>query len=56
MDFRFSDPRAGESEEETGVVDIGNSLAKFREKSRVRVVCVGPDGGEKVVYSSDGVM
>jgi hypothetical protein len=51
VDFRFVgvDEQAGESK-------LVKSLAKFREKGRMRVVCVGPDGSERVIYSSDGVM
>ena len=29
---------------------IVNFLEKFREKGRIRVICVGPDGSERVVY------
>ena len=29
---------------------IANFLEKFREKGRIRVICVGPDGSERVVY------
>lgn len=41
--------------EEARTVGIADSLAKFREKGRVRAVCVGLDGGERVIYPSDGI-
>ena len=45
-----------EVDELTGEFKIVRSLAKFREGGLMRVVQVGPDGSEIVVYSSDGVI
>ena len=46
VDFRIVG--AGDAEAEATV--IANSLVKFREKGRLRVVWVGLDGNERVVY------
>jgi hypothetical protein len=56
VDFRFGDVGFMGVDERAGESKLVKSLAKFREKGRMRVVCVDPDGSERVIYSSDGVM
>jgi len=56
VDFRFVGVRVMRADGETRAARIANSLAKFREKGRIRVVCVGLDGDERVFYSSGGAM
>jgi len=56
VDFRFVDVRVMQEDGETKAARIVDSLAEFREKGRIRVVCVGLDGDERVDYSSNGVM
>jgi len=51
VDFRFV---VMQVDGETGAVKIADSLPKFREKGRIRVVCMGRNGEERVVYSSGG--
>ena len=46
VDFRV----AGAGDQEAEVTVIANSLVNFREKGRIRVVWVGLDGNERVVY------
>ena len=46
VDFRILGAGDGEAE----ATAIENSLVKFREKGRIRVVWVGRDGSERVVY------
>ena len=58
VDFRLVDTEVevmvgGERALEPERVD---SLARFREKGRVRVIRVCLDGSENVVYTSDGVV
>jgi len=55
VDFRFMNAGYVGSGEETEAIEIVNSLTKFKEKGRTRVICVGPDDDERVVYSSGGV-
>ena len=55
VDFRFSDVGAVEVDKQTGEPKIVRSLAKFREKGRMRVVWMDPGGTEHVVYPSGGV-
>lgn len=47
--------RLVDADEPTGELEIVNSLARLTEKCRMRVIWVGRDGGESVVYCSDGV-
>jgi hypothetical protein len=54
VDFRIVDDR-GDGWQDVGL-DIVESLAKFREKGRVRIILVGRDGSESVVCSSNGVI
>jgi len=49
VDFLLAD-----AYEPTGELGVVNSLAKFTEKGRMRVVWVGRDGSKNVVYSSGG--
>ena len=58
VDFRFKDARAMELEvnELTGELKVVSSLAKIREKGRMRVVCIDPGGNGSFVYSSNGTM
>ena len=57
VDFRLGDVEVMAVDGWTGELKIVNSLAKFREKSRMRVVWVRHDGSDiSVIYSSDGVM
>jgi len=56
VDFRFVDVGGIKGHGDGGVVEIVDSLAKFREKGRMRVVLVDLSGSERVIYPSDGVM
>ena len=55
MDIRFPDAGAVELDEATAEPKIVRSLAKFREKGRVRVIWIDPGGSEHVVYPRGGV-
>ena len=54
VDFRFTEVGSMEVDKLTGEFKVVRSLAKFREKGRIRVVWVDPGGSESVVYSSGG--
>jgi hypothetical protein len=56
VDFRFADTGIMGADERAEESKFVKSLEKFREKGRMRVVCVGLDGSERVVYSSGGVI
>ena len=53
VDFRLADVELMEADKQTGEPKIINLLVKFREKTRMSVVWMSPDGNESVVYSSN---
>jgi len=55
VNLRFRDIGVMEVDEETRELRILNSLAKFREKGRIRVVLVDVDHGSETVVHSSGV-
>jgi len=55
VDFRFPDAGVVEMDEPTGEPKIVRSLAKFRERGRMRVVRVDTGGSEHIVYPRGSV-
>jgi len=55
VDIRFPDAGAVELDEPTAEPKIVRSLAKFREKGRMRVIWMDSGGSEHVVYPRGGV-
>lgn len=54
VDFRIMCAGVVEVDGGAGLVTIADSLARFREKGKIRVAWVGPDGRENVVYPRPG--
>ena len=56
VDFRLVDTRVMEGAKRTVELEIMDSLARFRDKGRVKVIRVCSDGSERVVYTSGRVL
>ena len=50
VDFRISVEGVVETGEDIAVAGIADNLSGFREKGQLRVVLVGPDESESVIY------
>ena len=53
VEIRIVDAGVTSVSEDTNLGVIVNSFAAFREKGRIKLVCVGQDGKEHVVYPID---